>query len=165
MIDLIQLTREALASMDLEVVSVERAPMGLLRVTIDRPDGVRIEHCELASRQLSRVYEVEDIDYRRLEVGSPGVDRPLRTVEDFERFAGERVEIRLFEAVDGQKTFVGQLLKNDAEGKQETQTDENPSYAVVLETKKGVGRRVEFTFDEVERAKLNPLLNFKGKKR
>ena len=72
-------------------------------MTIDRIGGVRIEDCEQVSRQLSRVYEVENVDYKRLEVGSPGVDRPLRTEAEFRRFAGERIEIKLREAMDGRK--------------------------------------------------------------
>ena len=93
--DLVDITRQALAGMELELVTVDRAPMGLLRITIDCDSGVSIEHCESVSKQLSRVYEVEGIDYRRLEVGSPGVDRPLRTERDFQRFLGERIELKL----------------------------------------------------------------------
>jgi len=52
--------------MDVELVDVERAALGLLRITIDRVEGVRIEDCEQVSKHLSRVYEVENIDYRRL---------------------------------------------------------------------------------------------------
>ena len=78
-------------------------------MTIDRIGGVRIG-CEQVSRQLSRVYEVENVDYKRLEVGSPGVDRPLRTEAEFRRFAGERIEIKLREAMDGRKVFSGTLV-------------------------------------------------------
>jgi len=171
MVDLIQLTRDALAALDLEVVDVERAPMGLLRVTIDRPDGVRIEDCEQASRQLSRVYEVEDIDYRRLEVGSPGVDRPLRNLSDFERFLGSRVEVKFREPVDNQKVFVGILSSvataDSSRSAQGGLVDDGQvkKFAIEFEAKKGEVRQVVFTLDQVERAKLNPLLDFKGKKR
>ena len=162
MIDLNQMTRDALVPLGLELVSVERAPMGLLRVTIDRPQGVSIEDCEQASHQLSRVYEVEGLEYRRLEVGSPGVDRPLRTPEDFERFLGERVEVRLKQAIDSHKTFVGQLFMDD---KATGEARGAPVYVVAVETKKGNGPQIRFTFDDVERANLNPLLDFRGKKR
>ena len=174
MVDLFQLTRDALAMFDLELVDVERAPMGLLRVTIDHPDGVRIEHCEQASKHLSRVYEVENIDYRRLEVGSPGIDRPLRTLSDFRRFAGERVEVRLREPVDGQKVFVGQLLEvsdlvhtpvQDDSAQSDRVSDGSVRFSVEFEAKKGVVRQVSFSLDEIEKARLNPLLDFKGKKR
>src|SRR3546814_7800342 len=113
MADIFALTQEALAGMDIELVDVERAPLGLLRVTIDRPEGVRIEDCEQVSKQLSRVFEVENIDYARLEVGSPGIDRPLRQPADFIRFANQRVEIKLREAVDNRKVYVGLLRVGD----------------------------------------------------
>lgn len=164
MTDLFTLTQQALSSMDVEVVDVERGPLGLLRVTIDRPEGVRIEDCEQASRHLSRVFEVENIDYGRLEVGSPGVDRPLKTQADFRRFAGERVEVKLREAVDNQKVFVGVLVDaSQAEGAQGEPLAER--HSIEFEAKKGEVRQVTFTFPDVERAKLAPVLDFKGKKR
>ena len=164
MTDLYTLTQQALASMDVELVDVERGALGLLRVTIDRPEGVRIEDCEQASRQLSRVFEVENVDYRRLEVGSPGVDRPLRTQADLLRFAGERVEIKLREAVNNQKVFSGVLTKasQDDGGSDATNAER---FSIEFEAKKGEFRQVSFTFSDVERAKLDPVLDFKGKKR
>ena len=161
MTDLNTLTQQALAALGLELVDIERAALGLLRVTIDRPEGVRIEDCEQASRQLSRVYEVENIDYRRLEVGSPGVDRPLKTVADFRRFAGERVEVRLREAVDGRKVFSGvlELVPNAGAAAAEDR------FMIEFEVNKAEARQVVFTFSDVERAKLDPVLDFKGKKR
>lgn len=145
--------------MDVELVDVERAPGGLLRVTIDRPEGVRIEDCERVSKHLSRVFEVDNIDYRRLEVGSPGVDRPLKRPEDFARFAGERVEIKLRQAVDNRKVFAGvlQAPQEDASGV--------AAFGIEYETQSGELQVLGFTFDEVERAKLDPILDFKGKKR
>src|SRR3546814_12918861 len=110
------LTQQACAGMDVERVDVERAALGLLRVTIDKAGGVRIEDCEQVSRQLSRVYEVENIDYKRLEVGSPGIDRPLRTEAELRRFAGERIEIKLPHPLDGRKVFSG-LLSVPADGR------------------------------------------------
>src|SRR5690606_26480187 len=115
MADIFALTQQALAGMDVELVDVERAALGLLRVTIDRAGGVSIGDCEQVSRQLSRVYEVENIDYKRLEVGSPGVDRPLRTEAECRRFVGERIEIKLREAVDGRKVYSGVLVLPDAQ--------------------------------------------------
>ena len=149
--------------MDIELVDVERAPLGLLRVTIDRPEGVRIEDCEQVSKQLSRVFEVENIDYKRLEVGSPGVDRPLKRVADFIRFAGERVEIKLREAVDNRKVFVGTLR---VPAGADAATVSSPGFELEIDTeRKGDTRILNFTFDDVDRAKLDPILDFKGKKR
>ncbi|MFC4277815.1 ribosome maturation factor RimP [Achromobacter aloeverae] len=159
MADLFAMTQEALAGMDVELVDVERAALGLLRVTIDRPGGVRIEDCEQVSRQLSRVFEVENIDYKRLEVGSPGVDRPLRSESDLRRFAGERVEVKLRQAVEGRKVFNGILVAD------EVAEDQKATFGVEFEAKKDDIQVVRFTFDDVERAKLDPVLDFKGKKR
>jgi ribosome maturation factor RimP len=172
MADLFAMTQEALAGMDVELVDVERAAMGLLRVTIDRSGGVNVGDCEQVSRQLSRVYEVENIDYRRLEVGSPGVDRPLRSEADFQRFAGQRVEVRLRQAVDGRKVFSGTLIVPDKEdGQQAGGADAAggmgaaTGYAIEFEAKKDDMQQVHFAFTDVERAKLDPVLDFKGKKR
>jgi len=165
MADLFTLTQQSLASMDIELVDVERAALGLLRVTIDRPEGVRVEDCEQVSRQLSRVYEVENIDYRRLEVGSPGIDRPLKTEADFERFLGERVEIKLRQAVEGQKVFLGTLVSAEVGAEVVGSVEVVKHFGVEFEAKKGEVRRVAFMFSDVERAKLEPVLDFKGKKR
>lgn len=168
MADIFALTQEALAGMDVEVLDVERAPLGLLRVTIDRQGGVRVEDCEQASKQLSRVFEVENVDYKRLEVGSPGTDRPLKKISDFLRYAGFRVEIKLREAVDSRKVFVGVLQVVD-------QAD-NPVFELEVEpeaqgakkakdAKAQPARVLRFSFDDVDRAKLDPILDFKGSKR
>lgn len=160
------MTREALAGMGVELIDVERAAMGLLRVTIDKEDGVRIEDCEQVSRQLSRVYEVENIDYRRLEVGSPGVDRPLRGEADFRRFAGSRIEIKLREAIDGRKVYTGILRAPEAVGdKAAGEAAARSAFGLEFEAKKNDIQVLSFTLDDVERAKLDPVLDFKGKKR
>lgn len=161
------MTQEALAGMGVELIDVERAAMGLLRVTIDKEGGVRIEDCEQVSRQLSRVFEVENIDYRRLEVGSPGIDRPLRTEADFLRFAGSRIEIKLREAVDGRKVFTGTLRGPEAaaEGEAAGEPTARPVFGLEFEAKKNDIQVLSFTLDDIERAKLDPVLDFKGKKR
>lgn len=165
MADLFALTQQAIAGMDIELVDVERAPLGLLRVTIDRADGVRIEDCEQVSKQLSRVFEVENIDYKRLEVGSPGVDRPLKSVADFIRFAGRRAQVKLRRAIDNRKIFSGVLLVSEAAG--ENDSAAGPIFGLELEPEgKSLEAKVlNFTFDDVDRAKLDPVLDFKGNKR
>lgn len=171
MSDLITLTEQAVQGLglDLELVDVERAPQGLLRVTIDKSGGVTIEDCEQVSRLLSRIYEVEEIDYHRLEVGSPGVDRPLRTVAEFKRFMGERVVVRLREARNNQKRFTGILGEPSAEqiAASETQADDeqNPLFSLLIEENKS-SHTMLFNFSEVEKANLDPVLDFKkGKKK
>lgn len=152
--------------MDVELVDVERAALGLLRVTIDRVGGVRIEDCEQVSRQLSRVFEVENVDYKRLEVGSPGIDRPLRSEAEFRRFAGERIEIKLREALDGRKVFSGTLtVPEDAAASDADAGMHRTVFGLEFEAKKNEIQVLNFTVEDIERAKLDPVLDFKGKKR
>ncbi|AEC18987.1 hypothetical protein PT7_0447 [Pusillimonas sp. T7-7] len=164
MADIFALTQEAIAGMDVELVDVERAPLGLLRVTIDRAEGVRIEDCEQVSKHLSRVFEVENIDYKRLEVGSPGIDRPLKRVADFIRFANERVEIKLREAIDNRKVYAGVLRVSENVA---SDPSANPVFGLELEptSRKEPAQVLDFAFDDVDRAKLDPILDFKGNKR
>ena len=102
--------------MGYEPVDVEHAQQGLLRVYIDAPAGITIEDCEKVSRQLSHLLTVEDFDYARLEVSSPGLDRPLKKAADFERFAGERATVRLRLPFQGRRNFEG-LVTVEPEGR------------------------------------------------
>src|SRR5690606_35739326 len=156
MADILTVAQQALLGFDVELVDVERAPLGLLRVVIDRPEGVRIEDCEQVSRQLSHVFEVENIDYKRLEVSSPGVDRPLRRLADYVRFAGQRIELRLHEPVESRKTFTG-ILRASA--------DAPPVLSLDWEDQSGQQRRLAFSCGEVDRARPDPGLDCTGKKR
>jgi ribosome maturation factor RimP len=171
--DLFALTQEALVGIDVELVDVERAALGLLRITIDHADGVTIERCHQVSNQLSRVYEVENIDYKRLEVGSPGVDRALRNEAEFLRFIGERAEVRLREpAADGRKSFTGMLVLPESEhgsdddaAEGQIRSDGKTVFGLEFEANKNDFQLLTFTIDDVDRAKLDPVLDFKGKKR
>lgn len=82
----------------------------LLRVFIDTPRGITIDDCTVVSRQLSRVYTVEGVEYERLEVSSPGLDRPLKRPADFTRFAGQRAAVALRLPLNGRKRFTGVLV-------------------------------------------------------
>lgn len=88
----------------------------LLRVFIDKPAGITVDDCATVSHQLSRVYEVEGVDYDRLEVSSPGLDRPLKRAADFTRFAGQRAAIALRLPLNGRKRFTGVLEGLDESG-------------------------------------------------
>ncbi|MDD4886920.1 MAG: ribosome maturation factor RimP [Thiomonas sp.] len=107
-----QAIETAVTSLGLEFVEVEHLPRGLLRVTIDHADGtpVTVEDCERVTRQLQYVFEVENVDYGRLEVSSPGLDRPLRKPQDFVRFAGLEVDVVLRVPFQGRKKYRGVLL-------------------------------------------------------
>ena len=117
----------AVTSLGLELVEVEHLPRGLLRVTIDHADGapVTVEDCERVTRQLQYVFEVENVDYGRLEVSSPGLDRPLRKAEDFVRFAGLEIDVVLRVPFQGRKKYRGVLLER-------SQDDEPGRFSVAL---------------------------------
>ncbi len=107
----------AVSSLGLELVEIERAANGLLRVFIDRPSGggsVTVDDCSTVSNHLSHLLTVENVDYERLEISSPGLDRVLKTVADFVRFQGQPLRVRLNTAVDGRKRFVAVMQSINA---------------------------------------------------
>lgn len=108
--DLQALIEPTLAGMGYELVALERVGRGLLRLYIDQPAGITLDDCVRVSNQLTRLFMVENVDYDRLEVSSPGLDRPLVKAADFVRFAGQRVQVRLHAPLDGRKRFIGLLL-------------------------------------------------------
>lgn len=116
--------------MGCELVEIEHIPNpkhGILRLYIDREQGVTIDDCSAVSRQISALIDVEDPirGHFNLEVSSPGLDRPLRRLKDFQRFCGERVKIKTAMPLDGQRNFSGRLLAADAQSVTiETDTEE-----------------------------------------
>jgi len=101
-----------------ELVDVQRAANGLLRVTVDTASGARaigLDDCERISRQLTHLMAVEQIDYDRLEVSSPGLDRPLVGARDFTRFAGSPVQVQLRAPLQGRRRFQGRLMGVDGQ--------------------------------------------------
>jgi ribosome maturation factor RimP len=80
-----------------------------MRIFIDKTDGVDVEDCATVSNHLTRVLAVEGVDYDRLEISSPGLDRPLKRPQDFARFAGERAQIKVRLPINGRRRFVGRL--------------------------------------------------------
>ena len=145
------LVEATLAGMGFELVDAQVSNHGrLLRIYIDRTGGITVDHCADVSRHLTHVLAVEGIDYDRLEVSSPGLDRPLRKAADFERFSGQEVDVRM-KAPDatGRKRFTGRL-KGVAEG------------AATVEVE---GRAVSLKLDEIDRARLVPDLGMRKEKR
>lgn len=106
------LLEPTLTGLGYELVDMQVSNRGrFLRLFMDKPGGITVEDCAAVSRHLSRVLEVEGIDYDRLEVSSPGLDRPLRKPADFARFAGQKVDVRMRLAdAGGRRRYVG-LLK------------------------------------------------------
>ena len=113
------LAEQLLSSLGMELVDLEYKREGremILRLFIDKDGGVNLDDCAAVSRELSEVLDVEDIisEHYSLEVSSPGLDRPLKKIEDFQRFKGRLVKIRTFEplpddAGNKRKTFLGEL--------------------------------------------------------
>ena len=104
------LIEKTVTGLGYEFVDLERAGRGLLRVFIDKPEGIGVEDCATVSNQLTRLFAVEGIDYDRLEVSSPGLDRPLKRAADYSRFAGRDVKLRLRVPRAGQRNFVGRIV-------------------------------------------------------
>ena len=108
-----ELLDKTVTGLGYELVDIEQSPRGrTLRVFIDKPEkegGVDVEDCALVSNQLSRVLAVENIDYERLEISSPGLDRVLKKLADFERFAGSEINLRLRLPLAGRRNFNGVL--------------------------------------------------------
>lgn len=130
--------------MGYELVDLQASTGGrLLRLFIDKPGGVGVEDCAAVSRQLTRVLEVEGVDYERLEVSSPGLDRPLRKAADFARFAGQKADVRMRTAdAAGRRRYVGVLRGADGD-------------RVSLEVD---GQTVALAIGDIDRAKLVPNL-------
>lgn len=108
--DVMMLVEKTVSGLGYELVDLERAGRGLLRVFIDKPEGITVDDCQVVSNQLTRLFMVENVDYERLEVSSPGLDRPLKKEADFARFAGEKAQVRLRVPLNGRKNFVGDIV-------------------------------------------------------
>ncbi|AXT45770.1 MULTISPECIES: ribosome maturation factor RimP [Chromobacterium] len=92
-----------------ELVDFEMTPGGGFRVFIDKPGGITVEDCVQVSNHFTRLFMVENIDYERLEVSSPGLDRPLKKEADFVRFAGKLAKIKTRMPIEQQKKFTGRI--------------------------------------------------------
>ena len=141
-----ELIAPVVTGMGYELVDLQASNGGrLLRLFIDKAGGVGVEDCAAVSRQLTRVLEVEGVDYERLEVSSPGLDRPLRKAGDFVRFAGQKADVRMRTPdATGRRRFVGVLRGADGE-------------RVSLEVE-GSGQTVALAIADIDRAKLVPEL-------
>jgi ribosome maturation factor RimP len=169
-----KIVSDAVAALSLEVVEVERARRGLLRIYIDRPEGagsVTVDDCQAVSNQLTHVFTVENIDYDRLEVSSPGLDRVLKSTADFVRFRGLPVRVRLNELIDGRKRFDGVAVEVDGQeivfSVQESQAaSAKPSAPAKSRAKSSPGKNptatqditVRIALSQIERARLIPQI-------
>jgi len=105
--DVLKLVETTVNGLGYELVDFERSGRGMLRVFIDKPEGISVDDCQAVSNQLTRLFLVENVDYDRLEVSSPGLDRPLKKEADFARFSGQKAQLKLRMPMDGRKNFAG----------------------------------------------------------
>jgi len=120
-----KLVGTTLTGLGFELVDLEVSGRGLMRVLMDKPAGITVDDCELVSHQLTRLFLVEGVNFDRLEVSSPGLDRPLKKEADFVRFCGQKAQLKLRMPIAGRKNFVGILgavengtLQFDVDGNQ-----------------------------------------------
>ncbi len=139
--DLRNLLESTLAGLGYELVDLELARGGLMRLFIDSPQGITVEDCVKVSNHLTRLFMVESVDYERLEVSSPGLDRPLTREADFSRFAGQTVKPKLRLPQDGARRIAGVLkgLSGD-----------------VVQVEVDGGKLVEVPLANLDKARLDP---------
>ena len=158
-----QIISAEVGNLGYSLVDIEREGRGLLRVTIENPDFDRmitVEDCEKVSHQLTYTLAVENVPYERLEVSSPGLDRPVKTAIEFIRFAGLEIDLKLRVAVSGRKNFRGVL-----QGLKSGSVDSpDARFSLLFEVSDGSTAELEFSLAEVEKARLVPVIDFKGKK-
>ena len=113
--DIQEILDKTLPGLGYELVYFELTPQGTLRVFIDNETGITVDDCATVSNHLSRVFMVEDVDYKNLEISSPGLDRPLKKAADFVRFSGSLIKLKTRLPIDGQKNFIGRIerFEND----------------------------------------------------
>lgn len=144
--DLQQILETTLPGMGYELVDVELTAQGILRVFIDKEGGITVEDCATVSNHLSRVFMVEDLDYKHLEISSPGLDRPLKKAADFVRFTGSMVKLKTRLPVDGQKNFIGRIESFD-----------EAAQTIVLAFD---GKTAQIELSNVDKARIKPEFKF-----
>jgi len=185
-----QTVEQTVAGLGYDLVEVERSAGGLLRVTIDLPWSgpsseavagapepfVTVEDCEKVTRQLQFALEVDGAEYKRLEVSSPGIDRPLRHEKDFERFVGEVIDLTLKAPIGAaagtlvsatRKKFRGTLERAESGGWQIVWSDApapKPGQKVSKKREPAPLQALGFALDELRDARLAPIVDFKGRK-
>jgi ribosome maturation factor RimP len=140
-----EITDRVGASLSIEIVDVELLGSGnnrVVRIYIDKPGGVTHGDCELVSDQVGTILDAEDVlsgGKYTLEVSSPGVERKLKKLRDFERFSGSKARISLREPVEARRTWDGVLIGVQGD-------------RIMLEP--APGKRIEFPIDQVDKANL-----------
>ncbi|MBP0597644.1 ribosome maturation factor RimP [Herbaspirillum sp. LeCh32-8] len=161
---LLELIESTLSGMGYELVEFEKAPRGLVRVFIDFPfdpaaeeaPSITVEDCEKVTHQLLHVFTVEEVVYERLEVSSPGLDRPLKKLSDYVRFADCEAIVKLrvpLPDTANRKTYEGTLRSPDGE-----------NLILEFEANDGSAAVLNFTLADVDKAQLVPQVDFRSRK-
>ena len=190
-----QVIEQIVAGFGYDLVEIERSAGGLLRVTIDFPwvagtakadeKMINVEDCEKVTRQLQFALEVDGADYKRLEVSSPGIDRPLRHEKDFERFLGEEIDITLKAPIGlaaagavnaTRKKFRGTLERAEHSEASAKEVDAavwqivwseapiaKPGARISKNRPPAPVQALGFRLEELRDARLAPIVNFKGR--
>ena len=141
-----ELLEKTVPAMGYELVDWDMSARSrLVRVFIDKANGVDVEDCARVSNHLTRLFAVEEIDFDRLEVSSPGLDRPVKQLADYARFAGQEAQLTLAAPVDGAKRIKGILRGSEGDN-------------VLVETAAGVK---SFPFGTITRARLVPAIDWR----
>ena len=176
--DLYRTVERTVGGLGYQLVDVERLGGGLLRVSLDAENGIGLEDCERVSRQLSHLFAVEQVDYQRLEVSSPGLDRRLKGAQDFARFVGKEINVQLYApsmAAGGRKRLRGRLLQLvGGRGEERLQLQVTIDEALASGVPKRVRRSaklrtrpeappvvVEIALVDIDKARLVPELDFR----
>ena len=144
--DIQTILEKTLPGLGYELVDFELTAQGTLRVFIDKEGGITVEDCATVSNHLSRVFMVEDVDYKHLEISSPGLDRPLKKAADFIRFAGSQIKLKTRLPVDGQKNFIGRIESFD-----------DAAQTIVLAFD---GKTAQIELSNVDKARIKPEFKF-----
>lgn len=158
-----QIIAEVVENLGYALVDIEREGRGLLRVTIENKDYERLINvgdCEKVSHQLTYTFAVDNVPYERLEVSSPGLDRPIKTTHDFVRFTGLEADVKLRVAFGGRKNFTG-VLQGLVKGSEDSV---DAVLGLAFKSDKDEDVVLEFTLAEVDKARLVPVVDFKGRK-
>lgn len=158
--DIQLILEKTLSGLGYELVDNELTAQGDLRVFIDfiNPESgsITIDDCANVSRHLSRVLMVEDVDYRRLEISSPGLDRPLKKAADFARFTGQLAKIKTRLPIDGQKNFCGRLNSISADHIISLTPEETNPVRQAKRAAAVAGKTVFIELNNIDKARLKP---------
>jgi ribosome maturation factor RimP len=165
------------ADLGYEVIDIEHSSGGLLRVYIDMPEAdrlINVQDCERVSNHLIHGLPVMGIDFQRLEVSSPGMDRRLTKAKHFRQFLGCEVKLKLRQGVSGRKNFQGQLAPAEDfvpkasnasnASNASTASHQDERFFLIFQADDGSEQQLDFLVSDIDLARLVPQLPFKERR-